>query len=67
MPNAFSDHYCYITRIRNQNINNEDVIPKPKPTFKITPKIVENIEFKDTINKSMKEWEALKNKFNHNI
>ena len=42
LPNVFSDHFSYITKIKNNEDHSEFAIPKPKFSFKIKQKIIED-------------------------
>ena len=66
LPNPFSDHYCYITKIKTDDFSQKSFIPKPKPSFKIHPKIVDDPEFQNEIKLKLDKWTATKNKFNYN-
>ena len=66
MPNAFLDHYCQITRIKDRLITKDNIIPRAKPMFKITPKIVDSIDFKSELANKMLKWKVINDKYNHN-
>lgn len=38
LPNPFSDHYSYITKILTDDISQKSFVPKPRPSFKIHPR-----------------------------
>ena len=66
MLNAFSDHYCYIMRTKDRLITKENIILRAKLAFKITPKIVDSMEFPNELANKMEKWKEIKNKYNHN-
>ena len=42
LPNPFSDHFCYITSIKTDNYSQKSHVPRPQPSFKIHPKVVDD-------------------------
>ena len=60
VPNPFSDHYCYITKILTDDISQKSYVPKPRPSFKIHPKIVDDPEFQSEVKIKLDRWTANK-------
>lgn len=55
IPNAFSDHYCFIIKIKSEEIQYSSTAPKPRPSFKIHPKRVDDEEFQSDIKQKLDE------------
>ena len=60
LPNPFSDHYSYITKIKTNEVSHSTFVPKPKPSFKIHPKIVDDLNFQATIKLKSDKWISTK-------
>ena len=61
LPNPFSDHYCYITKIKTDDLSQKSYVPKPKPSFKIHPRVVDDPDFQNEIKLKLDKWTATKN------
>ena len=60
----FSDHWGHWTQIKvNSNIFCKK-LPKPKFSFKIKPKIVDDISFQNQVKVSISQWKLLRTKDN---
>ena len=56
IPNAFSDHYCYVTTINFDETIPESLAPKPRPIFKIKPITVDDDKFQNSVKLHLVEW-----------
>ena len=66
-PAAMSDHYLLEVNYDFNQPFNILLIPKPKIPFKIRPEVVNNKNFQNEVENSLKQWENLRSKYNHNI
>ena len=62
LPNVFSNHFSYITKINVKEDCSETDIPKPKFSFEIKPKIIEDKDFQDKVKEKLTFWKELSNK-----
>ena len=65
IPNPFSDHYSYITNIQTSDLSQKSFVPKPKPSFKIHPNIVDDPDFQFELKSKLEKWRENKKKFNY--
>ena len=65
IPNPFSDHYCYITKIKMDENSQSSFVPKPLPSFKIHPKIVDDPDFQNEIKIKLDRWTNTKDEFGY--
>ena len=66
LPNPFSYHFCYVTSIKTDNYSQKLHIPKPLPSFKIHPKVVDDPDFQSEINLELDKWTINKDKYGYN-
>ena len=64
---SFSDHLCQMIDINiNEDLTNKK-LPKPKLSFKIKPKIVDDVEFQSKIIENITKWNKLKEQNNYDL
>ena len=64
---AMSDHLMQHARVKIRAKFEEFSLPKPRPHFKIKPKVVDNIEFQQEISDKLEYWEWLRGEYNYNL
>ena len=64
-PNPFSDHHCFVTSIQTDDISQKSFVPKPRPSFKIHPNIVDDPNFQTDFRIKLEKWNANKIKFSY--
>ena len=60
IPIAFSDHLTHTVKIRVPDPLARMYCPRSRPQFKIREEVARDKEFQDRVNRSMEEWEAVR-------